>query len=80
MNPELQQLIDELIANYMSEHGGGFATAWYFIADIVDPDGDTAWTTAVSPNQKLLTSMGLIKWAANSLDYDQQTYMASLQQ
>ena len=78
MSDDLQHRIEQTIAEYLADNGGGMVTSWHFVADLMDSDGDTAWLWETAPDQRMITTMGLLAWAQGMVDYEQRAYLNEL--
>ncbi len=71
---ELNERVRGFIEAWLGESGGGMVTGFHLIADFVDADGGQSWMYATAPDQKLITTMGLIEWARGVARYEQRMY------
>jgi hypothetical protein len=76
---ELCAQIQNTIDNHLSTHeGGGFVTGWYFVVEYIDTEGDEAWLYATAPEQKAMTTIGLLEWARGVARYEQHRYLDAI--
>lgn len=69
--PALEERITKTIHEFLDENGGGFPNSFYFIADIIDGEGQQAWLYSTAHDQLTMTTMGLLQWGINLANYEQ---------
>lgn len=75
IGPGLGQKIERALTEHLAEEGGGMVTAFYFVAEYIDGEGEHAWVYATAPDQRMSTTAGLIKWAEGIVEYEQRRYL-----
>lgn len=62
------------IQEWLDANGGGMATAWHLTLDFIDQTGEDRWAYSTAPDQKMVTTLGLLRWAQGVADYEQRRY------
>jgi hypothetical protein len=75
----LNAAIENAVAQFVAEHGGGMVTAWHYVASVADLDGGHSWLYATAPNQRGITTMGLLQWAEGVAKHEQRRHLSELE-
>jgi hypothetical protein len=75
---DLRTRIQASIDNHLATQGGGIVTGWHFIAEYIDTEGDEAWLYCTAPEQKAMTTIGLLEWARGVARYEQHRYLNTI--
>jgi hypothetical protein len=46
--------------------------------EYIDTEGDEAWVSATAPEQKAMTTIGLLEWARGVARYEQHRYLNAI--
>lgn len=71
----LQAHVDAALATWLAAHGGGMVSSFHVVVDFVDSDGEQAWGYGTSPDQKLITTMGLLTWSTGVAEYEMRRHL-----
>lgn len=67
----LQEHVDTAITNALNEtEGGGIVTASLTVVSYVDTDGRTSWMLSCAPGQRIITTLGLLRFATLGVEAD----------
>lgn len=61
----LDSVVQDAVASWLAENGGGFLGAYVLAADIIDADGDRANVVVEGQDQPRSSSLGLSAYASN---------------
>lgn len=71
----IDHAVGTALADWLSQHGGGFVTGWALAVEFVDNDGDRGWVVAQDEAQTPAHTLGLLRFHTLSVEGDVADYL-----
>ena len=68
--------VQDALQAHLEDQGGGFPTEFLLISNYIDADGEAAYFLTCPDDQRIGTTLGLLRWGTLATEHDAHQHFA----